>query len=94
MVEFLIHLGANVNGADFKGEVAPLDLAFKTGNIEMQTYLQSKGAQRKKKHDLGGGGKDVNIYITDDVKKQIALFVEKRNREEAAMKKLEEEQLT
>ena len=92
MVEFLIHLGANVNGADFKGEVAPLDLAFKTGNIEMQTYLQSKGAQRKKKHDLGGGGKDVNIYITDDVKKQIALFVEKRNREEAAMKKLEEEQ--
>ena len=94
MVEFLVHLGANVNGADFKGEIAPLDLAFKTGNVEMQTYLQSKGAQRKKKHDIGGGGKDVNIYITDEVKKQIALFVEKRNREEAAIKKHEEEQAT
>jgi class 3 adenylate cyclase len=92
MVEFLIHLGANVNGSDFKGEIAPLDLAFKTGNVEMQIYLQSKGAQRKKKHDTGGGGKDVNIYITDEVKKQIALFVEKRNREEAAIKKIEEEQ--
>ena len=92
MVEFLIHLGANVNGADFKGETAPLDLAFKNGNVEMQAYLQSKGAQRKKKHDLGGGGKDVNVYITEDVKKQIALFVEKRNREEAAIKKHEEEQ--
>ena len=92
MVEFLIHLGANVNGADFKGELAPLDLAFKTGNPEMQAYLQAKGAQRKRKHDLGGGGKDVNIYISEDVKKQIALFVEKRNREEAAIKKHEEEQ--
>ena len=92
MVEFLVHLGANVNGADFKGEIAPLDLAFKTGNVEMQTYLQSKGAQRKKKHDIGGGGKDINIYITDEVKKQIALFIEKRNKEEAAIKKHEEEQ--
>ncbi len=92
MVEFLIHLGANVNGADFKGEIAPLDIAFKTGNVEMQIYLQSKGAQRKKKHDTGGGGKDVNVYITDDVKKQIAMFVEKRNREEAVIKKHEEEQ--
>ena len=92
MVEFLVHLGANVNGADFKGETAPLDIAFKTGNVEMQSYLQSKGALRKKKHDIGGGGKDVNIYITDEVKKQIALFIEKRNREEAAIKKHEEEQ--
>jgi len=58
----------------------------------MQAYLQAKGAQRKKKHDLGGGGKDVNIYITEDIKKQIALFVEKRNKEEAAIKKHEEEQ--
>ena len=80
MVEFLVHLGANVNGADFKGEIAPLDIAFKTGNVEMQSYLQAKGALRKKKHDIGGGGKDVNIYITDEVKKQIALFIEKRNR--------------
>ncbi len=32
----------------------------------MQTYLQSKGAQRKKKHDTGGGGKDVTIYITEE----------------------------
>ena len=93
MVEFLLHLGANVNGADFKGEIAPLDLAFKTNNIEMQTYLQSKGAQRKKKHDTGGGGKDVTIYITDEVKKQMSLFIEKRNREEAAIKKHEEEQI-
>ena len=92
MVEFLVHLGANVNGADFKGETAPLDIAFKTGNVEMQSYLQAKGALRKKKHDIGGGGKDVNIYITDEVKKQIALFIEKRNREEAAIKKHEEEQ--
>jgi ankyrin repeat protein/class 3 adenylate cyclase len=92
MVEFLVHLGANVNGADFKGEIAPLDIAFKTGNVEMQSYLQAKGALRKKKHDIGGGGKDVNIYITDEVKKQIALFIEKRNREEAAIKKHEEEQ--
>ena len=92
MVEFLVHLGANVNGADFKGETAPLDIAFKTGNVEMQSYLQAKGALRKKKHDIGGGGKDVNIYITDEVKKQIALFIEKRNREEEAIKKLEEEQ--
>ena len=92
MVEFLIHLGANVNGADFKGETAPLDIAFKTGNVEMQSYLQAKGALRKKKHDTGGNGKDVNIYITDEVKKQIALFIEKRNREEEAIKKLEEEQ--
>ena len=92
MVEFLVHLGANVNGADFKGEIAPLDIAFKTGNVEMQSYLQTKGALRKKKHDIGGGGKDVNIYITDEVKKQIALFIEKRNREEEAIKKLEEEQ--
>lgn len=92
MVEFLIHLGANVNGADFKGETAPLDISFKTGNVEMQSYLQAKGALRKKKHDIGGGGKDVNIYITDEVKKQIALFIEKRNREEAAIKKHEEEQ--
>jgi len=44
MVEFLVHLGANVNGADFKGEIA------------------------------------------------IALFIEKREREEAAIKKHEEEQ--
>ena len=92
MVEFLVHLGANVNGADFKGEIAPLDIAFKTGNVEMQSYLQAKGALRKKKHDTGGNGKDVNIYITDEVKKQIALFIEKRNREEAAIKKHEEEQ--
>ena len=92
MVEFLVHLGANVNGADFKGETAPLDISFKTGNVEMQSYLQAKGALRKKKHDIGGGGKDVNIYITDEVKKQIALFIEKRNREEEAIKKLEEEQ--
>ena len=92
MVEFLVHLGANVNGADFKGEIAPLDIAFKTGNVEMQSYLQSKGAVRKKKHDTGGNGKDVNIYITDEVKKQIALFIEKRNREEEAIKKLEAEQ--
>ena len=92
MVEFLIHLGANVNGADFKGEIAPLDIAFKIGNVEMQSYLQAKGALRKKKHDIGGGGKDVNIYITDAVKKQIALFIEKRNREEDAIKKLEAEQ--
>jgi ankyrin repeat protein/class 3 adenylate cyclase len=92
MVEFLVHLGANVNGADFKGEIAPLDIAFKTGNVEMQSYLQAKGALRKKKHDTGGGGKDVNIYITDEVKKQIALFIEKRNREEEAIKKLEAEQ--
>ena len=92
MVEFLIHLGANVNGADFKGEIAPLDISFKTGNVEMQSYLQSKGAVRKKKHDTGGNGKDVNIYITDEVKKQIALFIEKRNREEEAIKKLEAEQ--
>ena len=92
MVEFLVHLGSNVNGADFKGETAPLDIAFKTGNVEMQSYLQAKGALRKKKHDIGGGGKDVNIYITDEVKKQIALFIEKRNREEAAIKKHEEEQ--
>ena len=92
MVEFLIHLGANVNGADFKGEIAPLDIAFKIGNVEMQSYLQAKGALRKKKHDIGGGGKDVNIYITDEVKKQIALFIEKRNREEDAIKKLEAEQ--
>jgi len=92
MVEFLIHLGANVNGADFKGEIAPLDIAFKTGNVEMQSYLQSKGAVRKKKHDTGGNGKDINIYITDEVKKQIALFIEKRNREEEAIKKLEAEQ--
>ena len=91
MVEFLLHLGANVNGADFKGETAPLDLAFKNNYVEMQIYLQSKGAQRKKKHDLGGG-KDVNVFITEDVKKQIAMFVEKRNKEEAAIKKLEEEQ--
>ena len=92
MVEFLIHLGANVNGADFKGEIAPLDIAFKIGNVEMQSYLQAKGALRKKKHDIGGGGKDVNIYITDEVKKQIALFIEKRGREEEAIKKLEAEQ--
>jgi ankyrin repeat protein/class 3 adenylate cyclase len=92
MVEFLVHLGANVNGADFKGEIAPLDIAFKTGNVEMQTYLQSKGAQRKKKHDTGGGGKDVTIYITEEVKKQIAMFIEKREKEEAAIKKHEEEQ--
>ena len=92
MVEFLVHLGANVNGADFKGEIAPLDIAFNTGNVEMQSYLQAKGALRKKKHDTGGNGKDVNIYITDEVKKQIALFIEKRNREEEAIKKLESEQ--
>ena len=92
MVEFLVHLGANVNGADFKGEIAPLDIAFNTGNVEMQSYLQDKGALRKKKHDTGGNGKDVNIYITDEVKKQIALFIEKRNREEEAIKKLESEQ--
>jgi ankyrin repeat protein/class 3 adenylate cyclase len=91
MVEFLVHLGANVNGADFKGEIAPLDIAFKTGNVEMQTYLQSKGAQRKKKHDTGGG-KDVTIYITEEVKKQIAMFIQKREKEEAAIKKHEEEQ--
>ena len=92
MVEFLVHLGANVNGADFKGEIAPLDIAFKTNNVEMQIYLQSKGAQRKKKHDVGGTGKDVTIYITDEVKKQISLLIEKREREEAAIKKHEEEQ--
>ena len=92
MVEFLIHLGANVNGADFKGELAPLDLAFKTGNPEMQIYLQAKGAQRKRKHDLGGGGKDVNIYISDDVKKQIAMLIEKREREEANLRKLQEKE--
>ncbi len=92
MVEFLIHLGANVNGADFKGELAPLDLAFKTGNPEMQAYLQAKGAQRKRKHDLGGGGKDVNIYISDDVKKQIAMLIEKREREEANLRKQQEKE--
>ena len=92
MVEFLIHLGANVNGADFKGELAPLDLAFKTGNPEMQIYLQAKGAQRKRKHDLGGGGKDVNIYISDDVKKQIAMLIEKREREEANLRKQQEKE--
>jgi ankyrin repeat protein len=92
MVEFLVHLGANVNGADFKGEIAPLDIAFKTGNVEMQTYLQSKGAQRKKKHDTGGGGKDVTIYITEEVKKQIAMFIEKHEKEKLAIKKHEEEQ--
>ena len=92
MVEFLICLGANVNGADFKGEVAPLDLAFKTGNIKMQTLLHSKGATRKKKIDNGGNGKDVNIHISDEFKKQMQAYIDKRNEEEAVLKKIHEEE--
>jgi len=93
MVEFLICLGANVNGADFKGEVAPLDLAFKTGNIKMQTLLQSKGAARKKKIDNGGGGKDVTIHISEEFKKQMQAYIDKRNQEEAVLKKIHEEEV-
>lgn len=92
MVEFLICLGANVNGADFKGEVAPLDLAFKTGNIKMQTLLLSKGATRKKKIDNGGGGKDINIHISEEFKKQMQAYIDKRNEEEAVLKKIHEEE--
>ena len=94
MVEFLICLGANVNGADFKGEVAPLDLAFKTGNIKMQTLLQLKGAARKKKIDNGGGGKDVTIHISEEFKKQMQAYIDKRNQEEAVLKKIHEEEVS
>ena len=93
MVEFLICLGANVNGADFKGEIAPLDLAFKTGNIKMQTLLQLKGAARKKKIDNGGGGKDVTIHISEEFKKQMQAYIDKRNEEEVKLKKIHEEEV-
>jgi ankyrin repeat protein len=93
MVEFLICLGANVNGADFKGEIAPLDLAFKTGNIKMQTLLQLKGAARKKKIDNGGNGKDVTIHISEEFKKQMQAYIDKRNEEEDKLKKIHEEEV-
>ena len=91
MVEFLIHLGANVNGADFKGEIAPLDLAFKNGNVEMQALLQSKGAVRKRKHDGEAKTGNTEFFVSPSIKKQIQEFLERREREEAALRKIQQE---
>ena len=91
MVEYLICLGANINGADFKGEIAPLDLAFKTGNTEMQILLQSKGASRKKKPESTGGGPDVYVDVSVHLKKEMDKYFERRKREEERLQKIQKE---
>ena len=92
MVEYLICLGANVNGADFKGEIAPLDLAIKTGNAKMQALLQAKGGTRKKKVETGGGGPDTYIDVSVVLKDELRRYFERREREEARLKKIQEEE--
>jgi ankyrin repeat protein/class 3 adenylate cyclase len=92
MVEFLICLGANVNGADFKGELCPLDLAVKSGSLEIQALLQSKGAIRKRKHEGPSGSRDGSIQISDDLKRQMQTYIERRGREEARLKEIIEEE--
>lgn len=92
MVEFLICLGANVNGADFKGELCPLDLAVRNGNVEMQALLQSKGAVRKRRHEGPSGSRDGSIQISEDLKRQMQSYLEKRGREEARLKEVIEEE--
>ena len=93
MVEYLICLGANVNGADFKGEIAPLDLAIKTGNAKMQALLQAKGGTRKKKVDTGGGsGPDTYIDVSVVLKDEMRRYFERREKEEARLKKIQEEE--
>jgi ankyrin repeat protein/class 3 adenylate cyclase len=92
MVEFLICLGANVNGADFKGELCPLDLAVRHGNVEMQALLQSKGAVRKRKYEGPSGSRDGSIQISEDLKRQMQAYIERRGREEARLKEIVEEE--
>ena len=92
MVEYLICLGANVNGADFKGEIAPLDLAIKTGNVKMQALLQAKGGTRKKKVETGGSGPDTYIDVSVVLKDEMRRYFERREREEARLKKIQEEE--
>lgn len=92
MVEFLICLGANVNGADFKGELCPLDLAVRNGNVEMQALLQSKGAVRKRKYEGPSGSRDGSIQISEDLKRQMQAYIERRGREEARLKEIVEEE--
>ncbi len=88
MVEFLICLGANVNGADFKGELCPLDLAVRNGNVEMQALLQSKGAVRKRKPEGPSGSRDGSIQISEDLKRQMQSYIEKRGQEEARLQQI------
>ncbi len=92
MVEFLICLGANVNGADFKGEVSPLDLAVRSGNVQMQALLQSKGAIRKRKHEGVSGSRDGSIQISEDLKRQMQAYIERRGREEVRLREILEEE--
>lgn len=92
MVEFLICLGANVNGADFKGEIGPLDLAIRAGNVQMQALLQSKGAVRKRKFEGPSGTRDGSIQISEDLKRQMQAYIDRRSREEVRLKTIVEEE--